>query len=210
MLPYDTLFVMEKKSEVTFLGQQENEKVLSIITPHPSVFTVGYIKLLGISIFFFIGFLFLQNISSAFAFVGLIFAIASFLVGSSLHRSMHQKRVVYITNRRIVRFEPSNAFVVNTRSLTWDNIIKVKTFSPSFLWRLKNIGTVIVHSKTTSTNATDNNQIFLNSDDIVLKDIHYFRDLGNYIDKVLYLYTHDQKELESIHPFVAKPKGQRY
>ena len=94
--------------------------------------------------------------------------------------------------------------------LTWDNVLKVKTFSTNIIWRLKNIGTVIIHSKTTSTSVNNPNQILLSNDDIVLKNVHYYKDLGNYLDKVLYLYIHDKKELDAIHPFVNKPKGQRY
>jgi hypothetical protein len=199
MLPYDTLLMMENNSDSTFLGQQEGEKILSVLTPHQSIFTLEYIKLFLVSLFLLVGFVSLQKISPLFVYIGIPFSIFTLIIGFLLYRSIHSKRVAYITNRRIIRFEPSNAFVVNSRSLTWDNIIKVKTFSPGFLWRLKNIGTVIIHSKTTSAN-----------DDIILKNIHYYKDLGHYIDKILYLYAHDPKELETIRPFVDKPKGQRY
>jgi len=192
---------MESTPKAIFHGQQDNENILSTITPHKLAFTLEYAKLYAVSFFFLIGFLSFQKISPLFVFVGAAATLLALFLGSFFYRSIHSQRIAYITNRRIVRFEPSNAFVVNTRSLTWDNIIKVKTFPPNFIWRTKNIGTVIIHSKTTSTDVND---------DIILRDVHYYKDLGNYLDKILYLYVHDQKELDNIHPFVAKPKGQRY
>lgn len=203
-------FIMEDSLNNTFPGQQEGEKILSVITPHQSAFILEYLKLIAVSLFILIGFISLQKISSIFVIVGILFSIFTLIIGFFLYRSLHSKRITYLTDRRIVRFEPSNAFVINSRSLTWDNTLKVKTFPTNLLWRLKNIGTVIIHSKTTSTNINDPNQSLLTNDDIVLKNVYYYKDLGNYIDKILYLYEHDPKEIEKLHPFVNKPKGQRY
>ena len=201
---------MENLSKTSFPGQQDGEKILSVITPHQSTFTLEYLKLIAVSLIILIGFVSFQKISPIFVTVGLLFSIFTLIIGCFLYHSLHSKRFTYVTNRRLVRFEPSNAFTVNNRSLTWDNVLKVKTFSTNIIWRLKNIGTVIIHSKTTSTSVNNPNQILLSNDDIVLKNVHYYKDLGNYLDKVLYLYIHDKKELNNIHPFVNKPRGQRY
>ncbi|MDO8341404.1 MAG: hypothetical protein Q7T59_05520, partial [Candidatus Woesebacteria bacterium] len=48
------------------------------------------------------------------------------------------------------------------------------------------------------------------ADDIELDNIYLYRDLGNYIDKILFTYKQMPKEVSEIHPFVPKPKGQRY
>lgn len=210
MYPMIHYLIMENNSNSTFLGQQEGEKIISVITPHQSVFILEYAKLIFVSLFILIGFISLQKISPIFVTVGIVFSLLTLIVGYFLYRTLHSKRFTYLTDRRIVRFEPSNAFVVNNRSLTWDNALKVKTFSTSLIWRLKNIGTVIVHSKTTSTGINSPDQTLLSNDDIVLKNVYYYKDLGNYIDKILYLYQHDPSGLESIHPFITKAKGQRY
>lgn len=202
--------IMENLENSTFLGQQEGEKIISVITPHQSVFALEYAKLVFVSLFLLTGFISLQKISPFFVPVGIIFSLFTLVVGFFLYRSLHSKRFTYITNRRIVRFEPSNAFIINNRSLTWDNVLKIKTFSSNFIWRLKNVGTVIIHSKTTSTSINSPDQVLLSNDDIVLKNVYFYKDLGNYIDKILYLYQHDPAGLESIHPFVNKNKGQRY
>lgn len=202
--------IMDNIPNSTFPGQQEGEKILSVITPHQSVFILEYAKLIGVSLFILIGFISLQKINPFFVTVGIIFSLLTLIIGYFLYRTLHSKRFTYLTDRRIVRLEPSNIFVVNNRSLSWDNVLKIKTFSTNFIWRLKNIGTVIIHSKTTSTSINSPDQVLLSNDDIVLKNVYYYKDLGNYLDKILYLYEHDKKELDNIHPFVTKAKGQRY
>jgi len=201
---------MENFTNNAFPGKQEDEKILSVITPHQSIFILEYAKLIGVALFILVGFLSLQGISPIFITIGILFSVFTLTVGFFLYRSLHSKRFTYLTDRRIVRFEPSNVFVVNNRSLSWDNVLKIKTFSTNFIWRLKNIGTIIVHSKTTSTGINSSDQNLLSNDDIVLKDVYYYKDLGNYFDKILYLYEHDKESLVNIHPFVTKIKGQRY
>jgi len=201
---------MEDAQDTTFPGLQEGEKILSVITPHPSVFTLEYVKLITASLLVLVGFCSLNKISPIFVTIGILLSITALILGGLLYHSLHSKRIAYITDRRIIRFEPSNAFVVNHRSLNWDNTSKVKTFSTSLLWRLKNIGTVVIHSKTSSATVNTTDQTFMTTDDIVLKNVHYYKDLGNYLDKILYLHKNDKSEIQKLHPFVPKPKGQRY
>ena len=201
---------MENSTNNTFLGQQEGEKIISVITPHQWVFILEYAKLIIVSLFLLIGFISFQKISPIFVYVVIIFSLLTLIIGYFLYRSIHSKRFTYITDRRIVRFEPSNAFIVNNRSLTWDNVLKVKTFSTNFIWRLFNIGTVIIHSKTTTTGTNSPDQVLLGNDDIVLKNVYFYKDLGHYIDKIIYLYEHSSSELNSMRPFITKAKGQRY
>ena len=120
------------------------------------------------------------------------------------------KKVAYITDRRIVRFSAENPWVVNTRALGWDQVVKVKTYAPNLFWRLMNVGTLIVHAQSTiitSDNPRDKN--FVSDDDVSLEDVWYFRDLGNYIDKLLYVYRQKPKEMDEIRPFVTRPRGRR-
>jgi len=201
---------MEDAQDTTFPGLQEGEKILSVITPHPSVFTLEYVKLITASLLVLVGFCSLNKISPIFVTIGILLSITALILGGLLYHSLHSKRIAYITDRRIIRFEPSNAFVVNHRSLNWNDTSKVKTFSTSLLWRLKNIGTVVIHSKTSSATVNTTDQTFMTNDDIVLKNVHYYKDLGNYLDKILYLHKNDKSEIQKLHPFVPKPKGQRY
>jgi hypothetical protein len=201
---------MEKPSKFSFSGQQEGERIISTITPHKIALIIGYIKAVGVSILFLICFVSLGRITSVFVATGILISIFTLVIGILICNSLYLKRITYITDRRIIRFEPSNIFVINSRSLTWDNILKVKTFPTNFLFRLMNIGSVIVHSKTTLTGDNSPNQILIGNDDIILKSVYFYKDFGNYIDKIIYLYSHDKNGLETMRPFVGKKRGQRY
>ena len=201
---------MGENSEVSFSGQQEGERVISTVVPHKFSLIVNYLKFIVISVVLLVGFISLKEISSLFVTVGVIISILVLVLGILICRLLYLKTITYITDRRIVRFKPSNVFVVTNRSLTWDNVLKTKTFPPNLIWRILNIGNVVVHSKTTSTGDNDPKQILIGNDDILLKDVYFYKDLGNYIEKITYTYTNNPSELENMRSFVVKKKGQRY
>ena len=197
--------------ETYFPGQQENERVLHVIHPHPIAEYVGFAKLTGIALVLMLSFIFLGNIHPAFPLLGIFLAAAVFGIGAIVIHTMNNKNVAYITDRRIVRFEASNIFNVNSRALSWDDTVKVKTFTPNFLWRIFNIGTVTVHARTTMIHIdSKEQQNTWSNDDLDLYNVYYYRDLGNYLDKIIYLNKHNPQELQALHAFVPKPKGQRY
>lgn len=201
---------MDSLSNISFTGQQEGEKILSVVKPHPLAFVVEYAILIFVSLLLLVGFVSLKEINSIFVTIGTVSSMIVLIIGLIVFHFLNPRRIAYITDRRIIRFEPSNIFVINSRSLTWENVLKVKTFSTSLLWRLFKIGNAIVHSKTTATSINDPNQVLVGNDDIILKKVHFYKDLGNYIDKILYIYSHNPNELGEIRPFVAKVKGKRY
>jgi hypothetical protein len=79
--------------------------------------------------------------------------------------------------------------------------VKVKTYPPNFVWKQMAIGNVTVHSRTPEG---------ASADDITLTDVYYYKDLGNYIDKILFTYKQKPKEIADIRPFVTRPRGERY
>ena len=46
-------------------------------------------------------------------------------------------------------------------------------------------------------------------DDVELRDVYFYRDLGNYIEKILFLYKKQPKDIADLKPFVTKEKGKR-
>lgn len=187
-----------------FYGQQENEKILYVTKPHPISSIFNLIKVYGIALITFLIFFFLAKeitqISGIFYAIGVITPALAIILGSKMVSNFQKRNIAYITDRRIVRFEPSTFFATNIRTLSWDEAVKVKTFAPNMLWKQLKIGTVIVHARTTEKSI----------DDIELNDIYLYRDLGNYIDKILFTYKQMPKEVSEIHPFIPKPKGERY
>lgn len=201
-------------TENTFYGQQEGEKILYVTRPHPIAGVINKIKVYLLAIVLFIIFFTLakelNNISGIFYILSIIVPLLVLLLGSKMVNNFQEKNISYITDRRIIRFDPTTFFATNIRTLSWDEAVKVKTFSPNMLWKQLKIGTVILHARTTVKTLDEEVRHTLSADDIELNDIYLYRDLGNYIDKILFTYKQLPKEVSEIRPFVPKPKGQRY
>jgi len=197
-----------------FYGQQENEKILYVTKPHPLSGILSLIKVVIIAIITFLMFYFLgreiPQISNIFYIIGIVTPLAVVILGTRMVTNFQKRNIAYLTDRRIVRFEPSTFFATNIRTLSWDEAVKVKTFSPNMIWKQLKIGTVIVHARTTVKTVDEEVTHTLSADDIELDNIYLYRDLGNYIDKILFTYKQMPKEVSEIHPFVPKPKGERY
>lgn len=201
-------------TEDTFYGQQDGEKILYVTRPHPVAGAINIIKIYILGLILFIIFYSLakevNSISVGFYLASIITPLIVIFLGSKMVNSFQEKNISYITDRRIVRFDPTTFFATNIRTLSWDEAVKVKTFSPNILWKQLKIGTVILHARTTVKTVDEEAQHTLSADDIELNDIYLYRDLGNYIDKILFTYKQMPKEVADIRPFVPKPKGQRY
>jgi len=197
-----------------FYGQQENEKILYVTRPHTIASTVNTVKVILIAlgafiIFFYIG-KEIDSLSSFFYSVGIIVPALILVIGTKLVKNFQIKNISYITDRRIVRFEPTTFFATNIRSLSWDEAVKVKTFAPNMVWKQLKIGTVIVHARTTVKTVDEEARHSLSADDIEINDVYLYRDLGNYIDKILFTYKQMPAGVADIRPFVEKPRGERY
>ncbi len=151
-----------------------------------------------------------SNLSSVFYLLMILIPILTIFLGLKLVKNFQQKNISYITDRRIVRFEPTTFFATNIRSLSWDEAVKVKTFAPNILWKQLKIGTVIVHARTTVKTIDEESRHSLSADDIEINDVYLYRDLGNYIDKILFTYKQMPTGVSEIRPFVEKPRGERY
>ena len=144
-----------------------------------------------------------------FSLLAIILGIAISVVGSKLISDSQRKNIAYLTDRRIVRFEPTTFFATNIRTLSWDEVVKVKTYSPNMVWKQLAVGTVVVHARST-LRVDEPKADTVTVDDIEMDDVYLYRDLGNYVDKILFTYKRRPREVAGIHPFVPKPKGQRY
>lgn len=203
---YQPIFIHMVNTDHDFYGKQEDEKILYVVHPHPFAITFGLIKIYIVALIMVIALIILGSVVSVAAGIFMTIALILFLVvilgGSKIVLDWQSRNIAYITDRRIVRFEPTTLFATNSRSLTWDEVVKVKTYPPNFLWKQMAIGNVTIHSRTPEQGP--------NADDITLMDVFYYKDLGNYIDKILFTYKQKPREIADIHPFVPKPRGQRY
>lgn len=202
-----------QNSEVDFFGKQEDEKILYVVKPHPLALTVKLIKIYLVSFAIMIVLIVLgsqvQMLSWVFYLGGLSLALLVILFGTKIIGDYQRRDVAYITDRRLVRFEPTTLFATNSRTLTWDEVVKVKTYPPNFIWKQLAIGNLVVQARTPAR-PDDLGHGDIVADDILINDVYYYRDLGNYIDKILFTYKQKPKEMETVRPFIPKPRGERY
>lgn len=199
-------------SDTDFFGKQEGERILCVVRPHRLSLTF---KLLRIYLIAFVVLVVLAilgsqlGLLSLFLLAGIVVATIMVVAGTKVTTDYQKRDVAYITDRRLMRFEPTTLFATNPRSLTWDEVVKVKTYPPNAIWKQLAIGNVVVHARTPAR-VDERTPGAVAADDIELKDVYYYKDLGNYIDKILFTYKQKPKEMEEIRPFIAKPRGERY
>lgn len=197
--------------ESSFNGQQTDERILYVVRPHDIALYLQLAKIYSLALAVLVSFFLLSNLLPFLPTLGFIFAVVIAGLGTVVSFTMFSKNIAYLTDRRVVRFEPATPFATNIRSLNWDDAVKIKSFPPNFLYKMFKVGTVIIHARSTFVHTHDQiRENVMSNDDIDLTNVFYYRDLGNYIDKILYAYKHQPEEVQNIRPFVPAPKGQRY
>ena len=200
-------------SQTDFYGRQEGERILYVVQPHPLATIFGLIKVYVVGVVIS-GILLilgsqLAELTGIFATLGVILFLTIVIVGTKIVLDWQSREIAYVTDRRLVRFEPTTLFATNSRTLAWDEVVKVKTYPPNMIWKQMAIGNVVVHARTPGR-PDDQGHGEITADDILLTDIYFYRDLGNYIDKILYTYKQMPAEIANIRPFVLRKKGERY
>ena len=200
-------------TERDFYGKQTDEKILYVVHPHPLATTFGLIKVYLVAVVISLVLIILGtqivSLTGIFTTLGVILFLLIIIIGTKVVLNWSSREIAYITDRRLVRFEPTTLFATNSRTLAWDEVVKIKTYPSNFIWKQMAIGNVVVHARTPGR-PDDVGTGEITADDIQLKDVYYYRDLGNYIDKILFTYKQKPAEIANIMPFVPKPKGQRY
>ncbi len=203
-----------KNTDRDFYGKQEGERILYVVRPHPLATTLKLIKVFGVALIISIALIFLgtelEAIRGIFVILGVLLFFVINIIGTKIIMDWQTREIAYITDRRLVRFEPTTLFATNSRTLAWDEVVKVKTYPPNFVWKQLAIGNVVVHARTSIRTAEDVPMGTVTADDIEIKDVYFYRDLGNYIDKILYTYKQMPAEVANIRPFVLRPRGERY
>ncbi len=197
-----------------FYGQQEGERVLYQVVVHPLVHIFKLIRVVLMGLVLWVLFWIIGggvDFSTLIRLMGMVLGLLVIAIGWWGVTVSEKKSMAFITDRRVVRFMATTPWTVNNRSIIWDEVVKVKTRSPNFIWRTLNIGSIVVHARSTVVPSGDQTiEQPVTNDDIQLDGIEYYQDLGNYLDKVLYLYKKEPAKMAELHDFVAKPKGKRY
>jgi len=185
-----------------FEGQQTDEKILYTITPHKFALYIAIVKIIFLSVFFYLVLLLIATVVPQAAMIlqiGGFILSAAVLIGGLLWNKVSQERAkTYITDRRIIRFEQTTPFFLAKRALFWSEGLKAKGYSPNLIYKFLKLGSIIVEPQQAT------------QEDVRVTDVYYYEDLANYIDKILYTVKNKPENLNAIQPFVPKPRGKRY
>jgi hypothetical protein len=201
-------------TETEFYGKQTDERILYVVHPHLLATTLALIKIYFVAVTISLVILILGSqisaLSGIFTMVALILFFATAVSGTKIVFDWQKRNISYITDRRLVHFEPTTLFATNFRTLAWDEVVKIKTFPPNAVWKQIAIGNVVIHARTPVHPGGQDDASEISIDDIELKNVYFYRDLGNYIDKILYTYKQRPSDVDKIRPFIPKPRGERY
>lgn len=184
-----------------FDGQQEGERVLYTITPHPIAWQLATARIIFLAVFLFlvlggIGTI-VPSMSVILMISGIIFSLVLLIAGIWWNMSVFKKSRTYITDRRVIRFDVVSPFFMTKRALFWSEALKAKAYAPNMLYRIFKIGTIDVEPQ------------LADHEDVRITNVYYFEDLANYIDKILFVFKNTPAEISTLRPFVPKQKGQR-
>lgn len=186
---------------IQFDGQQQGERILSVVTPHPIAKTIALLKVIALAIFFFAIILLISTVAPQAAgmlkTLGAILSIVFFGVGLWWATKTYAAAKTFITDRRILRQEMATPFFQTKRALFWNEALKAKGFAPSIFWKMLKVGTLQVLP------------IQGEGEDVVVHNVYFYEDLANYIDKILFTFKNKPEDIAMINPFVPKPQGQR-
>lgn len=210
-------YVSMVNTDASFYGQQTGERILYVIRPYPPALAAMLVKFIlaaGVVMLLVTAAgrqVFLSRYQLEIATAGGSAAALIFGAGLWITDTVRRKNIAYVTDRRIVKFEATNPFATSIRSLSWEEAVKVKTPPTNFIWKQLMVGTLVVHAKTTvaSIDLTKTENI-VTDDDVEIKHVYFYRDLANYIEKILFLYKKRPKEISELVAFVPKMKGLRY
>lgn len=186
---------------IRFDGQQSDERILHTILPHPFAKTAAVTSVLLLSLIFFLMILLIGNAvpfaSEGIILTGTLLCFSFVAITLWFIHTSYAKDRTYITDRRIIRFDTTTPFFHTKRALFWTEALKAKAFAPNLLRRLLRIGTLIVEP------------VLGDGESVSVKDVAYYEDLANYIDKILYIVKNNRGSAADIRPFISKSKGKR-
>lgn len=186
---------------IAFDGQQQDERVLLELQPYPLIEKLNYFKILVIVIFFIIMVFLIATVTPNFASLikipGILLILIFAVVAFWWNHMIFKKSKTYITDRRIIRFDPFSPFVTAKRALFWNEALKAKAYNPSLLMRFFKVGIVQVEPH------------LADHENVVVRDIYMFEDVANYIDKILFIFKNKPDDIVNIKPFVFKARGER-
>jgi hypothetical protein len=186
---------------LAFDGQQAGERVLYTVTPHPlsrklSIAKVIFFAVLVTAVLMLLSTV-LPSARGIMQLLGVGMGIIILLIGLWWTNRAYASTKTFITDRRIIRIESVTPLLSTKRALFWNEALKAKAYAPNFLFRIFGIGTLAVEPQLSE------------HENVIVRDVSYYEDLANYIDKILFTFKNKPEDIAGINSFIPKPRGHR-
>src|ERR1700690_422277 len=101
-----------------FYGKQTDEKILYVVRPHPIATTLGLIRIYLIAVVISLVLIILgtqiESLTGFFATIGVILFLLIIVIGTRIVLDWQTRNISYITDRRLVHFEPTTLVATNS------------------------------------------------------------------------------------------------
>ncbi|EKD67919.1 MAG: hypothetical protein ACD_48C00152G0005 [uncultured bacterium] len=184
-----------------FDGQQSDEKVLTIISPHITRFIFSLATVIIVFLFIMVIIFsiasFIPLVATPIRTIATLISLSVLAIAIWWLWKTQTNDKTYITDRRIIRFDVVTPFFTNKRALFWNEVLKVKAYANNMMLRLMKIGILQIEP------------VAAEQESVIIPDVYYHEDLANYIDKIIFAFKNKPEEINSMKPFVPLPKGKR-
>lgn len=190
-------------NKLSFSGQQADEFVISVIRPGKLILYANIAYKITFAILFTFGWwranFYLPHILKSYHVAGylVIFLITALLIWLKYNSFTQIK--TYLTDRRLVKFDPTSPFSAYKRALFWKDVTKVRDNQEFSFWNIFKLGHVKIFSYESG-----------NEPEMILSYIDHFEDLSSYIEKIIFNAKEHPENLSEMSPFEPNPAKRIY
>lgn len=204
-----------------FPGQSSDEKILFLTRENKVML---YLRLLivffGSFLIFLSGFFLAGRIVDVFDAVSItmlysliqigsiILAAIFFLIGLWWVKSLWQKSIAIVTNKRLTKFVYSTPASRHTLSLPLEMIVDTGSYTKGFIQTFLQLGTFTARSSATSSGVATDDASRINKKYFYIENIARAEDLQQYINKMLSSFRRNPDSLDKYRPFIPHLKGE--
>jgi hypothetical protein len=176
-----------------FPGQQEGERILHVVRTHWLMLFGRLSRTIFLFVLFVVAWLrggpiVTSGMPDIYWVVWLVVPLL-FLFVAWWDLKLCNNSIAFVTDRRLIRFTPTFPVTYSKRMVFWREVLKTRTKTESFVWRLLKVGNLEVVPKTGIEQS------------VILRYVFLYDDLANYFDKLVHLTNAEPESLKRVRPF---------
>ncbi len=191
--------------KVIFPGKAEDETILYATREAPMMLMVRLtFFMIVVAVTVLVGALMVSSMGKTFEFatggmIVVVILIGAVVMGAGMWwiAEVYKKTIFIITSRRLTKFIHTTPWTRYQMSLGLDKVVDSGAYSKGYLQAVFRLGTFVARSSAG------------NIKNFKIENIHYAEDLHNWMNKLMFTFNKDVKQLDRFRPFVPAPIGKR-